>query len=392
MSPPHPGPLLLTGGEGEFWGTTLGGRQPPDRHRELPPVERDGTIPPAVWGLAEDDESAAMQPNLGMAQWAIPLGTWLGVRVRMSFFFPLMVLLYAHWLGWPLGLICFALYFVILLIHEYAHVLVARGTGGEAEEILIWPLGGLAFCRPVVDFRSQFLTPAAGPLANFLICLATLPAVLAAGVLRDALVPTVLPLHAVDTEHLLRDLCVLTFALSWVLLLINLLPAFPLDGGQMLQAVLARRMGVGLSRPLSVRVGFWAGLILGVIGLLLDHTTIVFLGFFLVVMNLGEIFRLQLEEVYGERYDVGYGAAGLSDDEEEAGAPQPRLSLWQQWKQNRAAARRERELEERAAAARRLDELLDKVHREGLQSLTPEERRFLDRASNQYRTQRGPSS
>jgi hypothetical protein len=117
------------------------------------------------------------------------------------------------------------------------------------------------------------------------------------------------------------------------------------------------------------------------------------LGFFLVVMNLGEIFRLQLEEVYGERYDVGYGGdAGLSDDEEEAGAPQPRLSLWQQWKQNRAAARRERELEERAAAARRLDELLDKVHREGLESLTPEERRFLDRASNQYRTQRGPSS
>lgn len=361
-------------------------------NRELPPVGSDGTIPAAVPGLAEDDESAAMQPNLGMAQWAIPLGTWLGVRVRMSFFFPLMVLLYTHWLGWQLGLICFALYFVTLVIHEYAHVLMARGTGGEAEEILIWPLGGLAFCRPAASFRSHFLVPAAGPLSNFLICLATLPAVLAAGVLRDALVPTVLPLHAVDSEHLFRDLCVLTFAISWVLLLINLLPAFPLDGGQMLQAVLARRMGENLSRPLSVRVGFWAGLMLGVAGLLFDQTTIVFLGFFLVVMNLGEIFRLQLEELYGERFDPGYGSdAGLPDEEEES-PRQPRLSLWQQWKQNRAAARRERELEERAAAARRLDELLDKVHREGLQSLTPEERRFLDRASNQYRTQRGPSS
>lgn len=333
-----------------------------------------------------------MQPNLGMAQWAIPLGTWFGVRVRMSLFFPLMVFLYAHWLGWQLGLICFALYGVILVIHEFAHVLAARGTGGEAEEILIWPLGGLAFCRPAATFESHLLVPAAGPLANFLLCLALLPAVLQAGVLRDALVPTVLPLHAISEHHLLRDLCVLTFAVSWVLLLINLLPAFPLDGGQMLQAVLTRRMGESLSRPLSVRVGFWSGLILGVAGLLLDNTTVVFLGFFLVVMNLGEMFRLQLEELYGERFDPGYGAdAGLSEEEEDA-RRQPRLSLWQQWKQNRAAARRERELEERAAAARRLDELLDKVHREGLQSLTPEERRFLDRASNQYRTHRGPSS
>lgn len=333
-----------------------------------------------------------MQPNLGMAQWAIPLGTWLGVRVRLNIFFPLISLLYIQWLGLKLGLICFGIFLVTLIIHEFAHVFAARGTGGDADEILIWPLGGLAFCRPASSFRSQFLTPGAGPLSNLLLCLATLPAVLQAGLLREALVPTILPIHDLSAEHPLRDLLILTFAINWVLLLINLLPAFPLDGGQMLQAVLARRMGEDVSRPLSVRVGFWSGLILGVGGLLFDNSLVVFLGFFLVVMNLQEIFRLQFEQVYGERFDPGYGSGNELDDEtEEATSSGPRLSLWQQWKLNRIAARRERELEERAAASRRLDELLDKVHREGMQSLTAEERRFLDRASDQYRTQRGPS-
>jgi stage IV sporulation protein FB len=320
-----------------------------------------------------------MQPDLGFARWSIPLGTWFDVRVRMNIWFPLVLLLMAHWLGWKLGAICTALLLVIVLLHEFAHILAARRTGGDGREILLWPLGGLAFTRPANRFASQFLTPAAGPLFQLLLCAVTFPAVLQADFpWTQAINPAVLPIADIS-EHVVRDLLILTFSLSWVLLLINLIPAYPLDGGQMLLAVLSRDGERTAAESMAIRVGWFAGVLLMIGGLFTDITTIVFLGFFLIVMNLQELFRLQTSEMLGEGFGGEFTTS--SDDEDDA----PRLSFWQRWKRNRAAARHERELEERAATTRRVDELLDKVHREGMDSLTAEERRFLDRASSQYR-------
>ncbi len=328
-----------------------------------------------------------MQPDLGFARWAIPLGTWLGVRVRLNVWFPLILLLFAHWMGWKLGSICTGILLVTVLLHEFAHIFAARWTGGEGDEILLWPLGGLAFCQPAPTFRSHFLIPAAGPLTHVVLCLATLPAVWSAGLVGASLNPTVLPIADLTPGHELRDLLILAFSLNWALLLLNLIPAFPLDGGQMLQAVLAARNGAASARQLSVRVGFFSGIALAIVGLFADGTTIVFLGFFLVTMNLQEMMRLQIEEVYGSEF--GHSEGYLPDDslEDEDEPRAPRLNLWQQWKQNRAAARQERELEARAAATRRLDELLDKINRLGKDALTAEERKFLEQMSSQIRTQ-----
>jgi Zn-dependent protease len=326
-----------------------------------------------------------MQPNLTFARWSLPLGTWLGVRVRLNVWMAILPLLFFYWLGWKLGGVCFAIFLVQLIIHEFAHVLMARTTGGDGDEILLWPLGGLAFCRTAPTFRSEFLTPAAGPLSNAILCLASLPAVLDAGMLRESLNPSVLPIADLDPSHVVRDLCVLTFALNWTLMLINLIPAYPLDGGQMLQAVLAQRVGHSTARTFSLRVGFAAGALLALGGVFVESTTIVFIGFFLVNMNLFESIRLQLEEAFGGEFGRASDAPdGESEDDE---LSEPRVGFWTRWKQQRAAARQERELEARAAAARRLDELLDKVHHSGMQSLTSEEKKFLEQASSQYRTQ-----
>lgn len=329
-----------------------------------------------------------MQPGIDFAQWSIPVGRWFGVQVRVHLMLPLAVLLFAHWVGWQLGLICSGLLLLTVLVHEFAHIVAARMTDGDGDTVVLWPLGGLALCRPGPSFASQFLTPAAGPLSHVVICLATLPAVWKAGLVGAALNPTHLPIGQLGPNVAL-DLLVLLFALNWFLLLINLVPAYPLDGGQMLLAVLATRLGVHSARWLSIRVGSIAGLALAVIGLFGEMTTAVFLGFFLITANLMESFRLQLGELYGEGaggFDIQGGHVAENTDYE---LPTPRVSLWQQWKQNRAAARRERELEARAAATRRLDELLDKIQRDGMASLTAEERRFLDQASNRYRTQQG---
>jgi Zn-dependent protease len=311
------------------------------------------------------------------------------VRVRLNVWFPLLLIPFAYWFGWQMGVVCALLLLVIVLIHEFAHIFAARLTGGDGDEILLWPLGGLAFCHPAETFRAQFLTPAAGPLANLALCIAAFPAVWSSGLGVAAFNPLALPIAELSAGHLLRDLSVLTFSLSWVLLLLNLLPAFPLDGGQMLQAVLAERLGPATARQLSVRVGFFAGLALALLGLLADVSTVVFLGFFVLIMNLQEAFRLQLEDLYGEELARSDREWGHSDDgaDEEAEPPEPRLSLWQRWKRNRAAARQERELEARAAAGKRLDELLDKINRLGKDALTAEEHKFLEQMSTQMRTQ-----
>lgn len=327
-----------------------------------------------------------MQPNLAFTSWSIPLGTWLGVRVRVNIWYPLVLLLLLNWYGLELGFACFAILFVITLLHEFAHVAAARLTGGEAADILLWPLGGLAFCRPAPTLASQFLTAAAGPISNALICLAALPAVLQARVLQDALNPTILPVGGLAPDPV-QSVLVLIFSLSWFLLLINLIPAFPLDGGQMLNAILAQRMGSGEALALSLRIGWVVGAIGAFLGVLVDNTTAVFLSFFVLVMNIQELLRMQFLEIYGEgsegqEFAAGYSAFSDSDAE----LPAVRQSFWQRWKENRAAARFERQQEQRAATARRVDDLLDKVHRSGMDSLTVEERRFLADASNQYRT------
>jgi hypothetical protein len=82
---------------------------------------------------------------------------------------------------------------------------------------------------------------------------------------------------------------------------------------------------------------------------------------------------------------VGYDfSQGYTSLEREA-PPRRRPSFWQRWLQKRAAERLRRELAEREGEENRMDMLLEKVQREGLQALTDEERRFLTRVSARYR-------
>ncbi|MCH7765652.1 MAG: M50 family metallopeptidase [Acidobacteria bacterium] len=56
-----------------------------------------------------------------------------------------------------------AILFVVVLVHEFGHCFGARYTGGEADEILIWPLGGLAYASPPHNAKAHMITTVAGP-------------------------------------------------------------------------------------------------------------------------------------------------------------------------------------------------------------------------------------
>lgn len=313
---------------------------------------------------------------------SIPLGTWWKTRVRMSLFFPLVLLVFWSRLGLQLGTTCALLLLVSVLVHEFFHVFGARLTGGEADEILIWPAGGLAYTQPGPSVRSEFLTIAAGPLANVLIALLMLPVVLSAGQLSECWHPIVLP--AVDLkDHVLRDWGVLMFSLNVKLVYINLLPVLPMDGGRMLQTVLSQSYDPRLVNKVGIWTGIGVSFVMGLIGFWIDPASgisLVSLAALIFCMNYVEFIRLSLREHFGGTefgYDFSEGYTSLNTDEEE----EPRPGMLERWKANREAKRREREAAELAEEESRLDALLEKVHQQGMNSLTPSEQDFLKRAS-----------
>ena len=308
------------------------------------------------------------------------LGTWWQTHVRVSWFFPLILLVFWSRLELPLAVTCVVMLFVSVLVHEFFHVFGARLTGGEADEILIWPAGGLAYTQPGPSFRSEFLTIAAGPLANVLLALMMLPVVLSSGQLHECWHPIMLP-HVELRDHLLRDLGVLMFALNVKLVYINLLPVLPMDGGRMLQAVLSQTYDPRVVHKVGLWTGIAVAFLMALVGFWIDPDvgiSLVSLSALVFCMNYIEMIKTSLREQFGGAefgYDFSEGYSSLGSDDEH------RPGMLEQWKANREARKRQREAAERLEEETRLDALLDKVHHQGMDSLTAGEQRFLKQAS-----------
>src|SRR6059058_2119540 len=122
--------------------------------------------------------------------------------------------------------------FAIVLIHEFGHALACRQVGGIADRIVLWPLGGIAFVNPPRRPGAYLWSIAAGPLVNVVLFpLFTLLLFVAAR------------FHLKPAES---DLALFFFALwsmNTLLLVFNLLPVYPLDGGQIVRALLWFRVG-----------------------------------------------------------------------------------------------------------------------------------------------------
>src|SRR5436190_310772 len=118
--------------------------------------------------------------------------------------------------------------FGIVLLHEFSHALACRSVGGLADTIVLWPLGGIAYVRPPARPGAVLWSIAAGPLVNVALVLPTVGLYLwSAGADEPA-----------DLNRFFFRLVVM----NGLLLAFNLLPVYPLDGRQSLQAIL--RCGV----------------------------------------------------------------------------------------------------------------------------------------------------
>ena len=121
--------------------------------------------------------------------------------------------------------------FLIVLLHEFGHALACRQVGGRANNIVLWPLGGVAYVDPPPRPGAVLWSLAAGPLVN----VALVPVIL----LLTKVLRFGLGLASPDLFALLEAI----FYINAALLVFNMLPIYPLDGGQILRALLWFLMG-----------------------------------------------------------------------------------------------------------------------------------------------------
>ncbi|HEX5400388.1 MAG TPA: M50 family metallopeptidase, partial [Verrucomicrobiae bacterium] len=142
--------------------------------------------------------------------------------------------------------------FAIVLVHEFGHQLACRSVGGETHDIILWPFGGVAYVSPPPRPGAQLWSIAAGPLVNVVL----FPVFTI--VLRLA--------DAADWMDTLPDAYrfVLTlWYINTILLVFNMLPIYPLDGGQILRSLLWFVFGRANSLMIATILGF-----IGIAGLI----------------------------------------------------------------------------------------------------------------------------
>ncbi len=159
--------------------------------------------------------------------------------------------------------------FLLVLMHEYGHALACRQTGGEARQILLWPLGGIAYVSPPNRPGAVLWSIAAGPLVNLMlipIFWLAKTAALSAGWLET--MPSALQL-----------LEMLSF-INIILLIFNMLPIFPLDGGQILRALLWFPLGPSKSLVIASGIGIFGAVALVILALFQRNFWLGLIAFF----------------------------------------------------------------------------------------------------------------
>ncbi len=197
----------------------------------------------------------------GEMRWAIRLGRIAGteVRIHLTFFLLLAWLAAADYqqggLGEALHWTLFTcLVFFCVLLHEFGHALAARRYGIRTPDITLFPFGGVARVERIPENpRQEIVIALAGPAVNVVI----------AGMLWLALLLTG-PGAVLDPTKLEGSLVRLVLSANVMLVLFNLIPAFPMDGGRVLRALLAlkfehaqaTRIAASVGQALAVAIGF----------------------------------------------------------------------------------------------------------------------------------------
>jgi Zn-dependent protease len=216
--------------------------------------------------------------------WSLTIGTVAGTAVRLHFTF----LLFLAWIGISyymaggpqaaLDIISFfVLLFLCVVLHEFGHIFMARRFGVKTPEVILSPIGGIANMERIPEDPVQELQVAiAGPLVNVVIA-ALLMLGFGIGIEQ-------LRTFQFDTASLAERLAFVNV----MLVLFNLIPAFPMDGGRVLRAVLAMNMAPLKATEYAARIGQAFAFLFVLVGLLYINPILLLVGFFIYFAAAGE--------------------------------------------------------------------------------------------------------
>ncbi|MBS0660876.1 MAG: site-2 protease family protein [Verrucomicrobia bacterium] len=196
-------------------------------------------------------------------RWSFPVARISDIEVRIHLTFLLLPAFFgfqAWQTGGPAGalnaVVFVLLIFLCVLLHEFGHAYAALGYGIRTPDITLLPIGGLARLERMPEKPSQeFVIAIAGPLVNVAI----------AGALALAMggLPAFRPDRIfLPDQHLLLQL----FKVNVSLVLFNLIPAFPMDGGRILRSGLASFLHYGTATRIAATIGQYAAFVLGFLG------------------------------------------------------------------------------------------------------------------------------
>jgi|GEM_PF-51384 len=291
-----------------------------NRHRE-PCGPSDNATAQAVRPPIRGCHSVFILRNdFSLASQRFKLGTFFGIGLYVHWSFSLLIayVIYATWASGAVpAMIAFSVaqllaVFLCVTLHEYGHALSARRYNVGTHDITLLPIGGVARLKQIPQVPSQeFVIAIAGPAVNVVIAGLLVFAIYAGGggwlfdLLYQVFRGTVPPEQMQATEKLLGGVLdgpsLLGFALSIlvinvVLVLFNLIPAFPMDGGRVLRSLLAMVMPYVPATRWAQRIGVACAIGMAIFALSSDppHFVMVLIAAFIVYAGLAEAKQVEV--------------------------------------------------------------------------------------------------
>lgn len=216
--------------------------------------------------------------------WSLTIGRFGATTLRIHLTFFLLL----AWIGasaWQKGglpaardsVLFIVLIFACVVLHEFGHILMARRFGIETPDVILLPIGGVARMPRMPEKPMQELAVAvAGPMVNIVIAFLLF---LALGTIQPG------DLTRIDDPRVL--LLARLAAVNVFLVLFNMIPAFPMDGGRVLRALLAMKLGNARATRIAASLGQVLAFGLGFLGLF-GNPLLIFIAIFVYIAAGGE--------------------------------------------------------------------------------------------------------
>jgi len=226
--------------------------------------------------------------------WSFKIGTIAGTALRVHITFALLLawIWFMHYRigGTPAAMegIAFVLaVFLCVVLHEFGHIAVARQYGIKTPDITLLPIGGVARLeRMPEEPKEEFLIAIAGPLVNVAI----------AAVILLLLGTTVGLEQIADIENPQLGFLARLASVNVFLVLFNMIPAFPMDGGRVLRAALASRLSWSRATQIAATIGQGLAFVFGFLGLFYNPL-LIFIAIFVYLAATAEAQNAQIREV-----------------------------------------------------------------------------------------------